>query len=119
MPLTSFNSVLRSQVLEAVRRRLNDVLPVATTLCGHRARHWFFDAAGGNPVRSERGVDQGCPLSPAFFACAIADALAALESHLRESDPQARVLAYLDDVHIVISASAAPAALVAAGARFG
>ena len=45
--VNAFNSVLRSKVLEAVRKRLNDVLPVATTLCGHRARHWFFDAAGG------------------------------------------------------------------------
>ena len=116
--VNAFNSMLRSAVREAVWRRLNDVLPFAAVLCGGRARHWFFDDAGGNPVRSERGVDQCCHLSPAFFACAIADALVELDAHLREADPQARGLAYLDDVYIVNTAPAAPAAFAATRALF-
>ena len=90
---------------------------VAPTLAAGVTTHWWIDAAGeACEVRAERGVDQGCPLSPAVFALAMAPALARVAAALRELDPNALVFAYLDDVVIHIEARHAEAAgrLVAA-----
>ena len=59
----AYNSILRSVIRAAVRRRLSELAPLVATVCGPESRHWFYDDAGGNAILSTRGVDQGCPLT--------------------------------------------------------
>ena len=47
-------------------------------------------------------MDQGCPLSPAFFALALADCLESVQNHLATLSPTCRVFSYLDDVMVVV-----------------
>ena len=84
--------------------------PFVATVCGAESRHWFDDDAGGNAILSTRGVDQGCPLSPALFAVGIAEPLAELAAAVRRQDPHARVISYLDDIYIVVDPQHAAAA---------
>ena len=114
----AFNSVLRSAVRAAVASRLGPLAPLCAVICGASTRHWYYDSSGGNPVAASRGVDQGCPLSPGFFAVGIAPVLDALQGTLRALDPAARVVSYLDDVYVVIAPAHAEAALAAAGRAF-
>ena len=53
-------------------------------------------------IRATRGVDQGCPLSPVFFATLLAAPLEQLQQTLQARDPRARVLSYLDDIYVVV-----------------
>ena len=78
---------------------------VAPTLASGVTTHWWMDAVNeACDVRAERGVDQGCPLSPALFALAVGPALGRLASALRRLDSDALVFAYLDDVVVHIAA---------------
>ena len=52
-------------------------------------------------------------MSPAVFAIALAPRLEELERRLRDRDPHAKVLAYLDDVYVVIDAASAQFAVEA------
>ena len=52
-------------------------------------------------------MDQGCPLSLAFFAPGLAGALDAINARLRQGTPGAREFAYLGDVVIVVPAALA------------
>jgi hypothetical protein len=70
-------------------------------------------------VVSERGLDQGCPLSPGLFSAALAPCLADLLDQLRCLDPNAEVYAYLDDVFVVIEAEHTTAAASLAAVALG
>ena len=108
----AYNSVHRPAVLAAVAERLPALLPIARTLLPERTTHYWYDGDGAaRTIEARRGVDQGCPLSPVLFALAMAGPLDRLLAGLRAKDANARVLSYLDDVYIVVSASEASAAL--------
>ena len=78
-----------------------------------RSSYWFQSADGAwHELGAEEGVDQGAPLSPAFFAVGVAPALQRLEERLRTaaadrgSDPEeVTLIAYLDDVLLGLPAS--------------
>ncbi len=102
----AYNSVLRQAVHDGVRGRLPALGAIAATLCPELTSHWWFASDGcGRRIRSVRGVDQGCPLSPALFAIAIAPALEELRTQLRRQDSGAFVLSFLDDIYVVIDPS--------------
>eukprot|EP00969_Alexandrium_andersonii_P136125 6022675-Alexandrium_andersonii.AAC.1 len=107
----AFNTLPRQAVLDALRQRAPRLLPVANAWLTRETAHVFWDGGGAaHPVRAQAGVDQGCPLSPAFFAIGIAGALAQADVRLRQLHPAARLFSYLDDVLVVAPASCSRAA---------
>jgi len=109
----AFNTMPRELILDAVRRRAPGLLPVVSSwLCRPTThRFWGVDGAQGLPIRATRGVDQGCPLSPALFAIGLADALECIQSRLATLSPTCRVFSYLDDVMVVVPGAAGVAAM--------
>ena len=51
-----------------------------------------------SPVEAAGGMDQWCPLSPAFVAVGIASALEAIVGKLEAFDSWCRLFSYLDHV---------------------
>ena len=112
----AYNSVPRGVLLAAVARRAPALLPLAHAWLAQPTTHLYWDeGTSGHGVRAERGVDQGCPLSPAFFAIAIADALESVHSTLHARAPSARVFSYLDDIMVFVPAELAPGAIEVVG----
>ena len=104
----AFNSLPRQTVLNAVGRRAPSLLPVANAWLTRPTMHVFWDNSGTPmPVSAQTGVDLGCPLSPAFFAVGIADALARAHDRLQVLSPTSRLFPYLDDVLVVVPAASA------------
>ena len=97
----AFPSIRRQAVLEAVQRRCPDLFPLAKQWYNRASRHVVTGKPGDGSRMLEQfsGLDQGCPLSPAFFAIAIADALADIDKFAKSLDRDAAVYAYLDDIY--------------------
>ena len=72
---------------------------------------WFGEHAVAAAIHAQRGVDQGCPLSPALFAKLIAGVLERVRAGLRLLDESAAVLSYFNDIYIVVSPEHAGRAL--------
>ena len=108
----AYNATERGPIQAAMGARLPRLSRVAATLLPTTTYHyWLGEGANAHVVRAERGVDQGCPLSPALFAIALAPVLTSLQVGLRLLDPAAAVYSYLDDVYIVVDAPQAASAL--------
>jgi len=82
----AFNSLLRSDMLQAVRDRVPELFPYCYTSYAHFS--WLF--YGPDVVLSQEGAQQGNPLSPLLFSNTSQPLLQPLASALR--------LACLDDV---------------------
>ena len=66
-------------------------------------KHLFWDdESEAQPIRATRGVDQGCPLSPALFAIGLAESLERIQTGLAGFAPTCKVFSYLDDVYVVV-----------------
>ncbi len=110
----AYNSTLRSAVHEGVRSRIPALATIAATLCPEETSHYWFGADDcSRRIRAVRGVDQGCPLSAALFAIAIASPLEELQAELRKVDPNAVCISYLDDIYIVIKSDEVDTAIKA------
>ena len=104
----AFNTIPRQNVLGAVARRAPALLGVANAWLARETTHTYWPHDGAAlEVRAQAGVDQGCPLSPAFFAIGIADALSRADARLTHLHPSARIFSYLDDVVVVVPAGLA------------
>jgi len=115
----AYNCTLRSAVHAGVRSRFPELAVLADTLCPEETHHYWFGADEcSRRIRAVRGVDQGCPMSAALFAIAIASPLEELQAELRAVDPNAVVLSYLDDIYIVIKPDEVDTALKAARTLF-
>jgi len=108
----AFNTMPRQQIVDAVAARLPAMTEVVRVLLGQPTTHlWWDGGVEGKPVRATKGVDQGCPLSPALFAIGLAGALDHISSRLHELDASARLFSYLDDVMVTVPAHLADQAL--------
>ena len=93
-------------MLAAVAARVPELAAYAGFTLDRGSRYWFQTASGAYcELSAEEGVDQGAPLSPAFFAAGVRDALTRLEERLRaladelgEDPEEVTIMAYLDDV---------------------
>jgi hypothetical protein len=89
----AFNTLSRQQMLEAVAQRCPSLLPFATLPYANPTPLRLRGSAA--TIASTRGVHQGDPCSPLFFALALQGPL----EELRELD-LARPLAYADDIFL-------------------
>ena len=108
----AFNTIPRQLILDAVMARAPSLAPVAAAWLCQPTTHLVWDGGGkGLPIRATRGVDQGCPLSPAFFAMALAGPLDRIHSRLATLSSSCRVFSYLDDVMVVAPGGVAESAM--------
>ena len=111
----AFGSINRGALRSAARNLCPSLAWVAEHWYRKPVQHLWWDKQGqAHEVPAARGVDQGCPLSPAAFAITIASPLQRIKDRLIQLDAQAHVLAYLDDVYLIVAAEwAAEAACIA------
>ena len=65
----AYNSALRSALLREISSRCPHLSPIAQTMIADEKTHWWFgEHAVAASIHAQRGVDQGCPFSPALFA---------------------------------------------------
>ena len=98
----AFNSISRSAMLEAIAKRQPTMLPFATWAYRQPSRLIVSGApAGTPPIMSERGVRQGDPCGPLFFALTTQDQL----EQVALLHPDVTPLAYADDTFLQGSAA--------------
>ncbi len=124
----AYGTASRADCLDALGREAPELLAFAQLFCCRTSQYLFWDGAGQcHRVSATSGVDQGDPLAPLLFACGLKPCLEALEADLQQRardaglDPsRVRVLAYLDDLAVLVppelAAAVQPAARDALGA---
>jgi hypothetical protein len=81
-------------------------------VCCLRTTHLYWgEGPTGSPIHATRGVDQGCPLSPALFAIGLAGAFELIQGILATLAPSCRVFSYLDDIIVVVPAAVGESAM--------
>ena len=89
----AYNSAIRSAILRAITKHCPHLSPIARCILADETIHWWFgEETVAAAIHAQRGVDQGCPFSPALFAILIADALEAVRDELRALDPDVGIL---------------------------
>jgi hypothetical protein len=91
----AFNSLCRATMLRAVAERAPQLFRFALWMYKHASQLWLPEAPPDRgPLWSRSGVRQGDPCGPLFFALAIQSVLEEVQC----SNPNIRVIAYLDDI---------------------
>ena len=122
----AFCSADRLSCLQKLVAAVPEIAPCATMFSQRRSLYLYWDAKGEcHWLYSTDGIDQGDPLAPLLFALGFKPHLEQLESDLRRLaverglDPsRIHLLAYLDDVTILVPPEMASEALAAAAAAF-
>ena len=93
----AFNTVSREAMLKAVAQRAPGLLPFAAWTYKQPGRLWMAGAPPeDNMLLSERGVRQGDPCGPLFFALTLQGPL----EQVNARNPDAAVLAFADDCNL-------------------
>jgi len=101
----AFNTVSRGAMLKAVAQRAPGLLPFAAWLYKQPGRLWIAGAPpDDNLLLSERGVRQGDPCGPLFFALTLQGPL----EQVNARNPDAGALAYADDCNLQGPPAAVP-----------
>ena len=97
---SAFRRCRRRELFRALRRRCPDLELLARTMYDRPGQHVLRgDGEASDVVRQVLGLDEGCPLSPAFFAILLADPLSAFRRELQAMHARADAVAYLDDIY--------------------
>ena len=123
----AFCSADRNECLRELERNAPEFIACADMFSRRTSQYFFWDARGHcHRLTSTGGVDQGDPLAPLLFAFGLKPHLAKLEEDLRARarelglDPnRVHLLAYLDDIIVLVPSELAMEALTAAAAAFG
>ena len=115
----AYGSASRVDCLTALGQLAPEVLPCAELFCRRTSQYLFWDGAGEcHRLTATNGVDQGDPLAPLLFACGLSPSLQRLEEQLQDlaearglARDSARVLAFLDDVALLLPPEIADQAL--------
>eukprot|EP00973_Karenia_brevis_P039702 5480888-Karenia_brevis.AAC.1 len=100
---SAFRRVRRRKLFRALRSRCPDLEALARQWYDREGKHVASGLGRDAKLVSQvLGLDEGCPLSPAFFAIAMAPALDDLRGELRTLSAETWVYAYLDDVYLVV-----------------
>ncbi len=98
----AFTSIHPSAVLPGCAAHPPVLSPVAEAWCGRPTTHVLPDGGTDSKVVTQyTGLDQGCPLSPAFYSLATHDALSSVRAAMKAIDAEAEVYVYLDDTYLV------------------
>ena len=99
----AFSQVHRQAVVTALQAKCPDLLPLALQWLRAAPRHVCDDGHGGpaHLVEQVRGLDQGCPLSPAMYALTMISPLSDVTLEMQSIDPQAVTAAYLNDTYLI------------------
>ncbi len=98
----AFSSLSRAHIKQAVRDKVPALAPLAEAWLPESTQH----VAGGGASRARmvtqwHGVDQGCPMSPGFFALGTAEDLKLGRTAVRRRDADGDCGAFLDDTYFV------------------
>ena len=97
----AFNTMPRRHLLNSVQSRAPCLVPIVSRwLCQPTTHFYWGEERKGQPIVATKGVDQGCPLSPALFATGLAESLERIQSHLAAKSPTCRVFSYLDELFL-------------------
>jgi hypothetical protein len=89
----AFNTMSRQLILDAVQQRAPGLMPTVMAWLSQRTTHFYWgEGRTASPIHATRGVDQGCPLSPALLANGLAAARIHPEQVGRSRPFQPRVL---------------------------
>ncbi len=98
----AFSSMSRTHIKRAVKDKVPALAPLAETWLPESIQHVAGGGASrGRMVLQHRGVDQGCPMSPGFFALGTADDLKLGRETIRQRDADGDCCAFLDDTYFV------------------
>ena len=117
---SAFTRIRRRHVLRNIRRLCPELEPLFQQWYARRTLHVAAGGASESRVITQTdGLDQGCPLSPAFFCIGLAPTLLTFRDSLQQLDSRCRVWAYLDDVYFSVPKALLEQAMTAARRAFG
>ena len=96
----AFTSISRAAVIHECEEAHPLLGAVARAWLSSSSRHVIVADGDASMVDQHVGLDQGCPLSPGFYAVATRRARQRTQDAMRQSDPLARVPAFLDDTYM-------------------
>ena len=97
----AFTSLRKTEVVCSVERTMPELTPWIAGLMNHRATASCKLDDGELDFLVLDGLDQGCPMSALLWCVGTACWISAIERAARSVDPNAIVLAYLDDLIII------------------
>jgi hypothetical protein len=98
----AFNDISPAEALHQNARHTPEHDPLFRTWLRARPTYYCRMTQGKNmEVHPKNGVPMGCPLAALSFCYTLHVALAQIEQILQTHDPNARVLAYMDDIYII------------------
>ena len=117
---SAFTRMRRRDVLRCIRRLCPEFEPLFRQWYARSAIHVAAGGASGSRLVSQNeGLDQGCPLSPAFFCMGLASPLTDFRDNLQQLDDRCKVWAYLDDIYFSVPKAMLDQAIRLATRLFG
>ena len=97
----ALTAIRRDAVIAECNRADARLGVVAEAWLNQDTEHVILADGVSEVVHQRVGLDQGCPLSPGFFAVATAGALRRVREAMQAVDPLAAVVAFLDDTYLL------------------